>query len=93
MASPSFRGCPLKLNDAGGRSRSSVLSDKCTVNGMMRDPDLPAAWKRVEGSSGGEGTANETSAGPGGPGRSRRGVEAGGVEGGDEGNQDNMMQH
>lgn len=41
MASPLFLGCPLKLNDAGGRSLSSVLSDKCTVNRTMRDPDLP----------------------------------------------------
>lgn len=64
MASPSFLGCPLKLNDAEGRSLSSVLSDKCTVNRMMRDPDLPTSlrqsWKRMEGSgrgrAGGKGT-------------------------------------
>lgn len=41
MASPSFLGCPLKLNDTGGRSLSSLLSDKCTVNRTMWDPDLP----------------------------------------------------
>lgn len=47
MASPSFLVCPLKLNDAGGRSLSSVLSDKCTVNRMMRDLDLPAIWDKA----------------------------------------------
>lgn len=48
MASPSFLGCPLKLNDAGGRSLSSVLSDKCTVNRITRrNPDPPAIWGRA----------------------------------------------